>query len=448
MRGSLSMHCMAAVVAGLLTLAAGGEARAQAAPAAPDTSFQSYLASLADSSRAVFGSDTLEFDTTGVDSLGRFYTEHPELAPRTPRDFDPRAQGSENAPVTRLSRAEGQFAGARLQLNGIERGPGALSLEGGYSFGQKQGRYAMGFTRAVRTDDLAFSAHLSAYRSTDHLDALQAEPDPIFRSPRLVDRPTSVKFRRDGWRARALLQRRLFSLEGTWRDEQAHTMGYPGGFDYYLLGGTPDSRRAVPGTVRALAGSVALGASPEDGMFKARYEHAGFGGKFEFNRVRVDLGRTFRVGSSVLFGFQAEWSAADSGAPAQELSYAGGGHGLQGYDVGAIQARQLYLGRAVALIGPDILQTLRIPHPSLLTLSLALFAEVGAAPVLKGGDGIRPQKPAGGDWVSDVGIGLWHGPGIIDPNAYLKLSAAVPVGPRSDHKVKWAFTWTRMLDWF
>ncbi len=448
MRGNQALKWMGAAVAVLAAAALAGGARAQSAPSAADTSFHSYLGGLSDSSRAMFGADTLDFDTTGVDSLGRYYAAHPELAPHTPRDFDPRSQGSENAPVSRLSRVEGQFVGARLQLNGIERGPGALSLEGGYSFGQKQGRYAVGLTRAFRTEDQAFSLHLSGFRSTEHRDALQAEPDPGFRSPRLVQRPGDLAYRREGWRARALLQRRLFALEGTFRDEQAHSMGYPGDFKYYLLSGTPESRRAAAGTVRSLGGMLAFGASPEDGLIKARFDHAGFGGKFEFNRARLDLGRIFRVGSSALFALQAEWSAADSGAPAQELSYAGGGHGLQGYDAGALQARQLYLGRATAVFGPDILASLKIPHPSLLTLSLALFAEAGAAPALEPGDGLSPRKPAGGDWVSDVGAGLWYGPGLLDPEACMKLSAAVPLGPRSDHKVKWAFTWTRVLDWF
>lgn len=446
MAASALLHLRRALGVALLGLAAarpGG-----AAPAASDTSLHRYISGLADSSHAWFGSDTLDFDTTGVDSLGRLYTAHPELAPRPLRNYDPRASEGENAPVVRLSALERPFAGARLQLNGIERGPGALSLEGGYAVGIKESRFAGGLTRAYSNDVLALSAHLSAYRSTLHFDAFQVEPDPDFEGPRLVLRSLGLQDRREGWRARALVRTRLLAVQGVWRDEQAHDLKYPSGFKDYLLSGTPASRRASPGTLRSLTASVGLGRQAVDGVLRAEIEHAGFGGRFEYNRIRVGAGRIFRVGESALLGIQAEWSGADSGAPAQEQFYAGGAHSLSGWAFGSLQARQLYLGRATLLLGPDVLASLHIPHPALLPLSFATFVDVGAAPDLEPANGLSPKAPAGGDWRTSVGLGLWYSPGLVDPSSFIKLTAAQPIGPRSDHRLKWSLAWSRVLDWF
>lgn len=419
-----------------------------APPPAPDSSLHRYMSGLADSSHTWFGSDTLDFDTTGVDSLGKLYTEHPELAPRQSRDYDPKAQGSENAPLVRVSAVERPFAGARLQLNGIERGPGALSLEGGYALGIKESRFAAGLTRAFSSNDMAFSAHLSAYRSTSHFDAVEVEPDPTFEGPRWKLRSAGLEDRREGWRARALLRTRSFALQGTWRDEQAHTLEYPGGFGGYLLSGTPATRKTAPGTLRSLAASIGIGRQSVDALLRGEIEHAGFGGKFEFNRARLGVGRVFRIGVAALLGLEAEWSAADSGAPSQEQFYAGGSNSLSGWEFGSLQARQLYLGRATLVFGPDVLTSLRIPHPAILPISFATFVDVGAAPVLEASDGLSPRSPSSGDWRTSAGLGLWYAPGIPDPATYIKLSAAVPIGPQSDHRVKWSLTWSRLLDWF
>jgi hypothetical protein len=434
-----------------------GAARAQAGPgpsgasggSAADSSLGAYLSSLRDSTHAFFAGDTLAFDTTATDSLDRVFREHPELAPKRARgEYDDRRQGSENSPLLRLNRLEGLFLGSRLQLHGTQGWPGALSAATGRSFGLHEGRYALGWTRAFGDEERTLSLHLSAYRSTEYLDARQVEPEPLMAGPELRARRDEMNYRREGWRARAVLRTTWLALEGQYRDEQAHPLDYPGGFSELLLNGTALDRRSAPGTVRALGAAVALGAQGVDGLLKAGFEHAGLGGRFEFNRVRVDAARLFRVGSSGLLALQAEWSAADSGAPAQERFYAGGSTALQGYPVGALAGRQMYLGRATLLLGPDVLASARIPHPKWLPLSLALFAETGAVPEVPPGGGLSPRKPAGDAWASDVGVGLWYRPGLPDPFGYLKFSAALPVGPRSDHKVRWTLTWNRLLDWF
>jgi hypothetical protein len=449
----------AVLLAGLLCAgAAVAAAQPAAAPRAPaDSSFESYIAGLRDSSHAFFMGDTLAFDTTGTDSLDRLFRAHPELAPqRAGGEYDDRRMGGENSPLLRINTKEGLYAGARLQLGGTGRWPGGLSGMAGWSFRLHESRFAAGWSRTVGGDNWALSGHISAYRSTEGIDAAQVEPDPLLEGPQPRARRDEMYFRREGWRARALLRTRTLAFEAQYRDEQAHWLEYPGtdsGPVYSPglpgLGATyVPANRVVPGTVRALAGTVALGSQATDGLLKARFEHAGFGGKFDFNRTRVSAARLLRLGSVGLLALQAEWSAADSGAPYQELSFAGGSTALQGYPAGFLCGRQMYLGRATLLVGPDILASLKVKHPAWLPLSLGLFAETGAVPALQPGDGLNPRRPSGGSWASDVGVGLWYRPGLPDPFNYVKLSAAVPVGPFGDHKVRWTLAWGRLLDWF
>ena len=455
--GGLLAAALVCAAGGANPAAAGGQApgtapagsAAAARPAAPDTGLDAYLASLADSTHAFFRGDTLTFDSTGTDSLERLYRQHPELGPKQPRgEYDDRRAGSENSPLVRVNRLEGVVSAARAQLNGTGKGPGALSATAGWSFGLHEARYALGWTRAFGDEDRSLSVHASAYRSTERLDIAQVEPDPLVAGPRLEPRRDELCFRREGWQARALLRTGWLAVEGRYRDEQAHPLPYPGGFDGPLISGTAADRRSTPGTVRALGGAVALGAQGTDGLLKVGFEHAGMGGAFTFNRVRVDAARLVRVGSLGLLAVQAEWSAADTGAPAQERFYAGGSTALQGYPAGSLAGRQMYLGRAVLLLGSDVLATAHLPHPRWLPLSLALFGETGAAPEVPADRGLSPTRPRGAAWASDAGVGLWYRPGLPDPGSYLKLSAAVPLGPASDGRVRWTLTWNRLLDWF
>jgi hypothetical protein len=430
---------------------AGGPAPPAPPPAnaAADTSLDAYLSGLRDSTHVFFRGDTLVFDTTATDSLDRLYRQHPELAPRQPRgEFDARRAGSENSPLMRIDEVEGLYTGARLQLNGSGRGPGALAGTAGWSFGLHEARYALGWTRSFGGEDRALAVHLSAYRSTQGLDAAQVEPEPLLAGPRLPAARDELWFRREGWRARALARTRWLAFEASYRDEQAHPLEYPGSFSGLLVNGSPQDRRSLPGTVRALGAAVALGSRGVDGLLRAGFEHAGLGGKFEFDRVRVNAARMFRIGSVGLLALQAEWSSADSGAPAQERFYAGGASALQAYQVGALAGRQMYLGRATLLLGNDVLALAHVPHPRWLPLSLGLFAETGAVPDLPPGAGLSPRKPRGDAWASDVGVGLWYRPGLPDPLSYLKFSASMPVGPHNDHRVHWTLTWGRLLDWF
>jgi len=197
-------------------------ARAEGAPA--DTSLTRYLSGLSDSTHAYFKGDSMSFDTTGVDSLARYYQLHPEAAPKQPRDYDPKRGASENAPLVRVTGVEGVVSGARVQLNGIERGPGALSAMVSRAWALHEGRYAVGWTRAASTAAWALSGHVSMYRSTEGLDALEVEPDGDFDAPRTVTRPGSLLFRREGWRLRGLFRTHAAALQLQFRDEQAHAL--------------------------------------------------------------------------------------------------------------------------------------------------------------------------------------------------------------------------------
>ena len=255
-------------------------------------------------------------------------------------------------------------------------------------------------------------------------------------------------YRREGWRARTLLQLRGVALETGFRDEQAHALAPGREFRDGVLSGTILSRLPIPGTARVLGGTLGLGTNVWNGRVRLSFDHGGFGGRFDFNRVRVEIGKGFRLWSFGIAGVQAEWAAADSGTPPQELFYIGGNRTLQGYPKGSVQARQLYLLRGQAALGDDILRTIHVPHPPFLAFSLGLFAETAAAPALDPGHGLGPERPRGGDWISDVGVGLWHRPGMLDPLSFLKFNAAIGVGKYTSHKVRYVLTFSRVVDWF
>ncbi len=425
----LLLVVLAAALATSLLVA--NPARAQGP--APD-SLGAFFQGLADSTDASYGTQSVTFDTTGLDSLASGALTRP---PRIHR----RGGGLGLSPLLGYHRAEGAIVGMSGRVG--SRAAGWLSLAGTYGFGNRQGRYAFGYRRTLlyrgarRGRLLAEPGRIVEGATRIDLDLGYARSSQPFLPEHATPRLGNFDALFSGKSSSSLYEQRgasggLTFWTGDWRLVAGvrHWLDQPMPLvtRYTLLAdreGVPVNRLALDdeytepfGSLGFWRGDWELGA-----LLEAR------GGGADRWRMRGALGKALRLGSSIKAYAQFEAGATAANAPLQRRFGLGGPRAVPSLPIETGATDHLLLGRVELIEAHDVLEAVGLPHPDWLVLQPLVLFHAGAAWDDAGGRDIVFAGPPSNAWRGSAGAGLALKLGVPDPETLARIYVAWPVGP-------------------
>ena len=172
------------------------------------------------------------------------------------------------------------------------------------------------------------------------------------------------------------------------------------------------------------------------------------GSDFDYRRVRLALGGELPLGRAASLVPQLTWGRLGGDAVRQASLYLGGSHSVRSLEGGLTGGTGKALGRLDLIGSADLLERLRIPHSPALALQGGIFAASGA---VWGRDPFGgPERPGGNwperaAWLGEVGLSLLYRPGIPEPNGFVRLDYARPLGP-DGRSGRLAISYGRIMD--
>jgi hypothetical protein len=436
-------HVLAAALA-LLALAPE-PARAQA-PAAADSSLHRFLDTLADSTDRYFGLVATPTDTAGLDSALAAGLARPWSGPRS------RARLA-LAPVYAFNRVDGTLWGGSASFgdrSALRRMAGDL----GYAAGSDTWLGGAELSAGLRRRGTTWRARVSGGRRTETLNRDADSPGmALVRTARALiwgsDRhhylrrdgfSVGVSGTGSGWRAGLEYRDRLESplpVTTRWNLTRRALA-------------SPDNVAATPGRARELGfeGDLRVPGLPFHLQLTQHTADRALGSEFDYRRLRLALGGELVAGRRVSLVPQLAYGRLAGDPLPQASFFLGGTRSLRGLPRESLGGTGLAVARLDLIGADDLLALARIPHPAMLYLQGGLFAATGAVwgadPF--GGPGSAPGAwPERSAWRSEAGVSLLYRPGIPDPDAYLRLNLAWPVGLHDD-RPRWSMSYSRALD--
>jgi hypothetical protein len=156
------------------------------------------------------------------------------------------------------------------------------------------------------------------------------------------------------------------------------------------------------------------------------------GSDFEFRRTRLSLAGDVGVGRWLAVVPQLEYGRLTGEANPQSLFFLGGSKSLRSIHGSSLAGTGEALARLDAILLPDFLTLLRVPHPAALPLQLAAFGAIGTVwgrDPFGGPPRVEEHWPEHGDWLPEAGLSLLYRPGLPDPSGFLRISWANALGP-------------------
>lgn len=415
----------------LLATAGAGVARAQDAPA--DTSLNSFVRSMSDSTDAFFGLTAQEPDTAGLDSALTAGLAKPATAKPV------RRLQLSLAPRLSFNRAMGAVMGGSA-ATGASRQLGRVTGWGewanGPNFWMGGGRYVRrwgGDEEGARVKlDLSAARDFSAF-DRDHFDR---QFDALYAL--LYGNDRNHYFRTDGIDATLTRER-----SARWA-----TMGYRNQLEsplattatWNLFKAEPaviDNRAASLGRASEARLSVGSRVPHIPLTLEAQWWGAGgpLGGDFEYSRARVAAGAAIPLGELFALLPQAHYGRVTGQVLPQNAFYLGGGPGLRAAKGKSLQGSGAAGASIELLLQDDVLHALHLRQPPTFPIQVSLFAGAGACwgydPVTGLAQPADANWPEARQWQPEVGASVLYRPGIPDPDQFVRFSWAVPVGPGS-----------------
>jgi hypothetical protein len=421
------MRCLLAwtVLAAALLPAIG--ARAGEAPA--DTTVEGYVRAMADSTDLWFGLTAQPVDTTGLDSLRTFFAAHPTFR-RT------RPSRASLAPVVSFNRVLGFAPGAGMSV-GSARGLGRIGGAAQWAMGPNlwlgAGEYALRRTDALDSD--TWNLRLHAGRDAESLDRDNdaAGLSTLYAFFAGADR--SHYLRRDG----ALLD--LSHAAPGWsagvgaRDQLESPMVTTA--TWYLGGHHPVVVHNAPATLARVHelsawGVVRLPRLPYRLDAHVWRGGGGLGGDVAYTRVRASVGGALALGRHVTLATQAGYGRLTGTALPQAAFYLGGST-LYTTPENSLQGTGRTLARAELILVDPLQSLLGLEARPLFPLQLGVFggsaARWGFDPLTGAARLTSRDGPGRSDWLSEAGFSVLYRPGLPDPDSFVRLVFAYPIGP-------------------
>jgi hypothetical protein len=257
--------------------------------------------------------------------------------------------------------------------------------------------------------------------------------------------------RRQGYLLRLVRETPAWRVGAAWRDQKEIPLATTA--TWTLTGADPaviDNLAAAGGRVHELEYTLGVRWPVLRGWSEVEHATSGdaLGSDFEYRRTRGASGLELPLGRSVSLVPQAEYGRLSGQMTPQAAFYLGGWHSLRNLHRDEKGGTGLALARLDVIWTADVLEVARIPHPEAFPIQVGAFGGVGA---VWGEDPYGGPTVAGTDWPEDrewypeAGLSLLYRPGLPEPNAYLRLSYAVGLGPR-EHDGRWSIQYTRPLD--
>ena len=409
-------------------------ARAQAPAPAPGDSLGQFLQGLADSTDASYGTQSVTFDTTGLDTLAMNALTRPPAIPR-------RVSTMAIYPLAGFHRAEGWILGAGGRVG--SRSAGWLEASGTYSFSNEEGRYAFGYRRTLlyagsqlrrtlvdrgqilpgttRLDLELRYARESLPFAPEHATPRIGNPDAF-----LTGNTSSSLYERRGFEGTLTLWTGDWRLQGGVRDAKEEAMPLVNDWTLFTrpenvpanLLADRDEYTEPFGSVGWLRSDLELGALAE---------YRGGGG--DRWRARGVLAKALNVGRAVKAYAQAEYGAAAANGPYQRTFWIGGPRAVPTLVMDSGGFDHMLLGKLEFIEAHDVLKGLGLPHPDWLVLQPLFGARAGAT--WDRGEDVLFAKPPSEAWAGSVYGGLAYRLGIPETDVFVRMFVAFPVGPHS-----------------
>jgi len=423
-----------AIACALAVAASAAPAAAQTPAPAPVDSLFRLLRALSDSTDARFGAATVEFDTTGLDTL----VANALTLPATPTPRRLRVL----YPVIGYHRTSGPVVGAGYRVGSLPAG--FLDLRGSYAASAKLGRYAFGYRKTL----WAPAGPLPIFQA--------ARPGLIGRRDRL---DLELRYAREfmpfmpehadadaggfgallwGSGAQSVYERRGFSggfalWRGDWRARagvtDAREKALPIATYFSFFGHESDVAPNTPADADAFTEPYG-----ELAFLRRDWELAGVvtvEGTGERRRLRGALGKAVRLGPNVKLSTQVEAGAAAAAAPRQRRFELGGALAVPSLGYGQGGTDHLLLTRVEMIGSPDVLKALHLPHPEWFILRPSVFLDYGNVWDDPACRDVVFSRPPAEDWRGAAGGGFAWRIGIPEPDVTMRMWMAWPLGPRA-----------------
>jgi len=428
-------HRARATLAGLLALALlpALASRSRAAGAPADTTVEGYVRSMADSTDAWFGVSAQPSDTTGIDSLRAWALSHPGAQPRR------RGGRIALSPLLAFNRTIGGGLGAEAVM-GAARTVGRLVGSATWTTGADTwfggGEYVKRWARPDE-DETGTVLTLRAARDWAGLDRDDHEPALSSLYAFVWGSDRSHYLRRDGASLDLVRRGSAGWIGASVRDQRESPLATTA--TWYLTGHTPVVTRndsATAGRVHeaGVRAGLRLGRLPFTLEGRAWSAGGALGGDLAYTRTRLSLGGAVSLGRHVAFAPEAEYGRLTGSAPPQAAFTLGGG------TLRSVVAEQVR-GSGRALLHADFIlldplqEILGLERNPAFPIQLGAFAGLGS---LWGTDPVSGRAvitsqafPHRNDWLAEAGGSILYRPGLPNPDSFVRLDWAVPIGPDS-----------------
>jgi hypothetical protein len=398
---------------------------------APEDSLGKYFQGLADSTDTSYGTQSVTFDTTGIDTLALNALSRPPAIPR-------RTGGTSFYPMLGFHRAEGWILGAGARV-GSRKG-GWLELSGTYSFSNEEARYAFGYRRTLlyrgprlrrtlvergrivpgttRLDVELRYARESLPFAPEHATPRIGNPDAF-----LTGNTSSSLYERRGFEGMLTLWTGDWRLEGGYRDAKEENM--PLVNDWTLFTHAENVPANLPGAAQDYTEPFgSIGWMRNDLELGALAEYEGSGDRW---RARGVLAKALNLGKPLKAYAQFEYGATATDAPLQRRFWIGGPRAVPTLVMDSGGGDHLMLARLEFIEAHDVLKMTGIPHPDWLVLQPLFGARAGAT---WDRDAVFARPPSQA-WAGSAYAGLAYRLGIPEADVFLRMFVAFPVGPNA-----------------
>jgi hypothetical protein len=397
-------------------------------------SLDSFFKGLADSTDVSYGTQSVTFDTTGLDTLALNALLRPPVIAR-------RTSSTAFYPLLGFHRAEGWIVGAGARVG--SRTAGWFEPSGTYSFSNEQARYSFGWRRTLMYHGPSLRRTLvdrgRIFPGTTRLDlelkyARESLPfAPEHATPRignpdafLTGNTSSSLYSRRGFEADLTLWTGDWRFEGGFRDAKEDRMPLVNNFTIFTRGeNVPANVQAGTDDYNEPFGSI--------GWLRTDLEAGALaevrGGGDERWRARGVLAKALRFGSPLKAYAQVEYGAAAANAPLQRRFWIGGPRAVPTLVMDAGGTDHMLLGKLEFIEAHDVLKATGLPHPDWLVLQ-PLFGVRGAA-AWDRGENVLFATPPSEAWAGSAYAGLAYRVGIPEPDVFLRMFVAFPIGPNA-----------------
>lgn len=425
-RGARRAAALAAALAALL--AAATAARAGEAP--PDSAMKAYFRAVSDSTDAYFGLSAEPADTAGLDSALAYGLSQPPGAVR-------RQARLSFAPALAFNRALGVVYGGSATVREARSGArltGQLQWANGPDDWYGHGELGLGRLRPGRETGTTMRGSAGRRFESLNRDHWNATFSSIAALMGGADRHSYL--RRDGARAEVTHRGPAAWATLGWRHELESPLATTA---WWTLTGAELS--LVPNAPAAFGRASELrltaGARLPWAPFtvEATTWNAGgaLGGDFAYHRYRAAVGGAVGLGRHLALAPQFEYGRLLGDALPQDLFYLGGAYSLHTIESQSLSGTARAVGRVDLLLHDDLLTLLRLRRDTAFPLQAGAFAVSAARwgydPVTQLARSTKRDWPGSEQWLSEAGVSLMYRPGLPDPDTFMRLDVAWPLGP-------------------